>query len=94
MLLVLALAIGARPARDRASLQISVVAGVFDMGANVLYLLAVRGGMLSIVAVVASLYPASTVMLALIVDEERVSRWQAMGLVLAVLALVLVTLSR
>jgi drug/metabolite transporter (DMT)-like permease len=94
MLLVLALAIGARPVRDRASLQISVVAGVFDMGANVLYLLAVRGGMLSIVAVVASLYPASTVMLALIVDKERVSRWQAMGLVLAVLALVLVTLSR
>ena len=94
MLLVLALALGARPVRDRPSLQIAVIAGVFDMGANVLYLAAVRGGMLSIVAVVASLYPASTVMLAMAVDKERVTRWQGMGLVLAVLALVLVTLSR
>ncbi|MBI4935729.1 MAG: EamA family transporter [Actinobacteria bacterium] len=94
MLLLLALALGARPARDLPSLRTAVVAGVFDMGANVLYLLAVRGGMLSIVAVVASLYPASTVMLAMAVDKERVTRWQGVGLVLAVLALVLVTLSR
>ena len=94
MLLVVALAIGARPVRDRVSVRIAVVAGVFDMGANMLYLVAVRGGMLSIVAVVASMYPASTVMLAMAVDGERVSRSQATGLLLAVLALALVTLSR
>jgi drug/metabolite transporter (DMT)-like permease len=94
MLLLVALAIGARPVRDRASLQIAIVAGVFDMGANVLYLVAVRGGMLSIVAVVASMYPASTVLLAMAVDGERVSRPQAVGLLLAVVALALVTLSR
>ena len=70
------------------------VAGVFDMAANVLYLEAVRGGMLSVVAVVASLYPASTVALAFAVDKERVGRWQAVGMALAVPALVLVTLSR
>jgi drug/metabolite transporter (DMT)-like permease len=60
----------------------------------VFYLAAVRTGLLSIVAVVASLYPASTVALAYVVDKERVSKWQAVGLGAAAVALVLVTLSR
>jgi len=94
LLVALVLAIGARPVRHRASLQLAVVAGVFDMGANVLYLLAVRGGMLSIVSVVSSLYPASTVALAFAFDKERLTRWQAIGLGAAGLALVLVSLSR
>lgn len=94
MLLILSGATGARPVRHRASMQIAVVAGVFDMGANVLYLLAVRGGMLSIVSVVSSLYPASTVALAFAVDKERLTKWQAIGLGAAALALVLVSLSR
>lgn len=80
--------------RHRGSLQLSVVAGVFDMGANALYLAAVRGGMLAIVSVVASLYPASTVALALVLDKERLTKWQTIGLVAAALALVLVSLSR
>ena len=94
MLLGLAGLTRACPVRHRASLQLAVVAGIFDMGANVLYLLAVRGGMLAIVAVVASLYPASTVALAFKLDKERLTRWQAVGLGAAALALVLVSLSR
>lgn len=94
LLVGLAAGRGLRPVRDRPSLTIAVVAGVFDMSANALYLVAVRGGMLSVVAVVASLYPASTVALAFAVDKERVGRWQAAGMALAVPALVLVTLSR
>ena len=94
MLIVLALATGARPTAHTPSRRIAVVAGVFDMGANALYLWAVRGGMLSIVGVVASLYPASTVLLAFVVDKERVSRWQSIGLMVAVCALVMVSLSR
>jgi drug/metabolite transporter (DMT)-like permease len=90
----MALFSGLRPDGDRASLRIAVVAGVFDMGANVLYLVASRGGMLSIVGAVSSLYPASTVALAFMVDKERVSRWQSIGLVLAAVALVLVSVSR
>ncbi len=70
------------------------MAGVFDMGANVLYLIAVRGGMLAIVAVVASLYPASTVALGVGVDKERIGRWQGIGLAASAAALVLVSLSR
>lgn len=94
MLLGLAGLTRARPVRHRPSLQLAVVAGTFDMSANVLYLLAVRGGMLAIVAVVASLYPASTVALAFTIDKERLTRWQAVGLAAAALALVLVSLSR
>lgn len=84
----------ARPGPDRRVLRFAVAAGVLDMGANALYLAAVRQGLLSLVAVVGSLYPASTVALAFAVDRERVSRWQALGLVLAAAALVLVTLGR
>lgn len=83
-----------RPVAHRGSLGIAAAAGVFDMGANLLYLVAVRGGMMSIVAVVASLYPASTVVLAMSVDHEKVSRWQIIGMGAAAVALVLVSLSR
>ncbi|CAB4582329.1 unannotated protein [freshwater metagenome] len=64
------------------------------MAANLAYLEAVRGGMLSVVAVVSSLYPASTVALAFALDRERVDRWQGVGMGLAAAALVLVTLGR
>jgi len=94
MLIGLAGLTRSRPSRHRGSLQLAVGAGVFDMGANVLYLAAVRGGMLSIVSVVASLYPASTVALAFSLDKERLTKWQAVGLAAAALALVLVSLSR
>ena len=70
---------------------LAVLAGALDMSANFFYLLAVRRGMLSIVVVVASLYPISTVCLAFGLDRERVSKSQAAGMVLAVGALVLVS---
>jgi drug/metabolite transporter (DMT)-like permease len=72
------------------SLRWAVVAGVLDLGANILYLFATRTGTLSIVAPVSSLYPASTVLLALAVDRERVRLLQLAGLGLAATALVLV----
>lgn len=94
MLIVIGAAARVRPARHSASMRIAVLSGVFDMGANVLYLLAVRGGMLAIVSAVASLYPVTTVALAFSFDKERVTRWQGIGLVAAAAALVLVSLSR
>ena len=93
-LLIVSGATRATPVRHRGSLQIAVVAGLFDMGANLLYLVAVRGGLLAVVAVVASLYPAGTVVLALVVDKERVGKWQFTGMGAAAAALVLVSLSR
>ncbi|MDO8390184.1 MAG: EamA family transporter [Actinomycetota bacterium] len=93
-LLVVTGAARVRPAADRGSLGVAITAGVFDMGANVLYLIAVRGGMMSVVAVVASLYPASTVVLAMSIDKEKVTRWQFVGLGAAAVALALVSVSR
>jgi len=84
----------ARPGGDRRVLALAVLAGVMDMTANVLYLGAVRRGLLSVVAVISSLYPASTVAMAFAIDRERVTRTQAVGLALAAVALVLVSLGR
>ncbi|MFC0862457.1 EamA family transporter [Sphaerimonospora cavernae] len=61
------------------SLPVTIAAGVLDMAANVLYLLAVQRGMLSLVAVLASLYPASTLLLARYVLGERLSPVQIAG---------------
>jgi drug/metabolite transporter (DMT)-like permease len=66
-----------------------VVAGVGDITANWLYLLAVADGLLTVVAPIAALYPVSTVLLALTVDRERVRPVQIAGLGLAAAALVL-----
>jgi len=60
--------------------------------ANLAYLVAVRSGLLSIVAVIASMYPASTIGLAILVDRERLSKTQWLGVGVAGCALVLVGL--
>jgi drug/metabolite transporter (DMT)-like permease len=68
----------------------SLVAGPFDMTANALYVLATRTGDLSVVAPLAALYPITTVVLALLIDHERMRPVQVLGLGMAVLALILV----
>jgi uncharacterized membrane protein len=73
-----------------APLRWTAVAGVFDIIANALFLLAASRGTLTLVAPIASLYPVSTVLLALGVDRERVRPVQLAGLGLAATALVLV----
>lgn len=72
----------------------AIVAGLLDTSANILFLMATRMGLLSLVSVIASLYPASTIMLAMKVDHERIARSQALGMVLVGVALVLVSLGR
>lgn len=67
-----------------------VSGGVLDMAANALYLLATRGGPLASVVTLASLYPASTVMLARAVLGERIGRIQAAGVIAALAAVVLI----
>jgi uncharacterized membrane protein len=67
--------------------------GILDSAANALYLLAVREGLMSIVATINSFYPASTLLLATKVDKERIHRSQAVGLGFAAVALVLITVA-
>jgi drug/metabolite transporter (DMT)-like permease len=69
---------------------LAIVAGVVDMLANALYLLATRQGPLSIVVTLSSLYPASTVLLARIVLGERLHPWQVTGVGCALAAVVLI----
>lgn len=73
--------------------RLAALAGLLDMSANFIYLLAVRRGLLSIVVVVVALYPVSTVVLAFGLDKERVSRSQATGMAMALGALVLVSVA-
>jgi drug/metabolite transporter (DMT)-like permease len=77
-----------RPAPN--SLRLILGAGALDMGANVLYVLATRSGLLSIVAVLTSLYPASTVFLARLILHEKLGAAQWAGVALAAVAVVLI----
>jgi drug/metabolite transporter (DMT)-like permease len=76
----------------RSVVWLVLASGVLDMAANLFYLEASHRGLLSIVAVISSMYPVSTVCLAFGLDHERVSKSQAVGLGLAATALALVSL--
>lgn len=67
----------------------AVLAGGFDAWANAVYVLAVQTGLLSVVAVLGSLYPAATVLLARYVLAERLRPAQKVGMVTALVAAVL-----
>jgi drug/metabolite transporter (DMT)-like permease len=69
----------------------ALVIGLLIAGSNVTFLLATREGLLSVVAVVVSMYPASTICLAAMIDGERATRAQLGGMGLAVVALVMIT---
>lgn len=69
----------------------SVVIGLMIGLANGLYLVSTRDGLLSVVAVIVSLYPASTIMLAMALDHERANRSQLVGMALAGVAVVAIT---
>lgn len=67
-----------------------VVSGVLDMTANILYLVALRHGLLAVVSALTGLYPAATVLLAQTVLDERMRRTQVAGLAVAAVAATLV----
>jgi uncharacterized membrane protein len=82
-----------KPSEAKANLPVVVASGILDSIANGLYLLAVRHGLMSIVATINSFYPASTLLLATRVDKEKIHRSQGVGLALAVVALLFISLS-
>jgi drug/metabolite transporter (DMT)-like permease len=71
-------------------LTTAAAAGVVDMTANGLYLVASRMGDLPVAVTLASLYPASTVILARVVLGERLHRLQLIGMICAMVAVALI----
>ncbi|UIZ17209.1 EamA family transporter [Streptomyces sp. R527F] len=78
---------------EKPAYGISAAAGVLDSVANLLFLLAARSGDLAVVAVITTLYPAGTVLLARSVLSERIYRGQLIGLGTAAVAVSLLALT-
>jgi drug/metabolite transporter (DMT)-like permease len=74
----------------KSMLPLAALAGLFDTTGNWLYTLASLAGRLDVAAVVSSLYPAATILLAAMLLKERTRRSQLVGMGLAVAAVVLI----
>jgi drug/metabolite transporter (DMT)-like permease len=88
---VVALAVGASLRVSGRLVPIVVAVGLFDVGANVLFGLATTRGLVSVIAVLASLYPVVTVVLARLVLGERASALQRAGAAAALTGAALIT---
>lgn len=82
-----------RPLIARDAMGPAAAAGALDMTANVLFLVAVRQELLSLVSVIMAMYPVSTVGLARIVFREEITRTQVAGMILGVVAVALIVAS-
>ena len=91
-LIILALLLRKNMRPSNGTLPLIALAGAIDMTANALYLLATYAGYLSIAAVLTSLYPASTVLLARFVLNERLQNVQKVGVGAALVGVVLIAI--
>jgi drug/metabolite transporter (DMT)-like permease len=79
------------PSARRADLPVLAAIGILDTGGNVFFAAASTRGLVSVVSILASLYPVVTVLLARAVLHERVHRSQELGIVLALVGIVLIS---
>ena len=83
--------IGRRPWRvPRPILPAMLAVAFLDLAGNGLYILATQAGRLDVAATLSSLYPVTTVVLAVVLLRERVTRSHLVGIVLAGIAIVLI----
>jgi drug/metabolite transporter (DMT)-like permease len=98
--ILLALAFGAKKTTTtetsgwlpRRSVLWALATAVGDTSGNLLFMAATRAGRLDVASVLASLYPASTILLAAWTLHERPTRRQGIGMLIAAAAVVMITL--
>ena len=93
LLVAVAIVFGRNRLPKPTAIPTALWAGVLDMIANIAVLLALRIGLLSVVAVLSSLYPISTMILARLVFKERFRKVQLAGILLALVATALIAAS-
>ena len=77
---------------DFSAMPIISLNGVLDIGGNFFFILASQAGRLDVSAVLSSLFPGATVILAGIFLKERLTRNQWIGIVSALIAIILMTI--
>ena len=95
-LLLLGMSFSAKPevARGRLTrlaMGWALGAALLDTSGNLLFIAATRAGRLDVASVLASLYPASTILLAAWMLRERPTRRQGLGMAVAAVAVVMIT---
>jgi drug/metabolite transporter (DMT)-like permease len=87
---------GARITRNRRQqwqigIALTLLASICDTSGNFFFIAATRTGRLDVAAVLSSLYPASTILLAIWLLKERTTPRQAVGMVAALAAVALIS---
>jgi drug/metabolite transporter (DMT)-like permease len=84
---------GGEPVRlNRLAVMWVAATALLDTSGNLLFIAATRVGRLDVASVLASLYPASTILMAAWMLRERPTRRQGLGMAAAAVAVVMITL--
>lgn len=76
----------------RKAAPLAALCAIFDTGGNTMYILASLAGRMDVAAVLSSLYPGMTILLAVWLLKEKTTRSQGVGMALAIAAVVLISL--
>ena len=90
LLLILALTRRGLAPPAKGTLVLIGLTGAMDAVGNTFFVLSAQAGRLDVAGTLASLYPATTVLLALWILRERLTRSQSVGILLALIAVPLI----